>query len=301
MKVQSLSIVVPNKTCANKCPFCVSRMVNSDIYPNKIDINDPHYDINVSEYLKRLRYVANLGCGTIMLTGTSEPQQNKQFLATFALMHKQIGSPFANIEMQTTGLFLNNNRDYVRFLRNFVGVNTIALSVNSLNDNINNKILGHSSSINDVKLVQLCDILKEYDFNIRICINLTSELNFISTMDVEDAKQKFISYCKQSLNANQITFRKLYASSSITAQSKWIERNSFSKDADLCLRSLLNLYPTIGKTLYGAYIKDCDGLSVIYDDDCMGKNPTKDTLKYLILRPNCKLYSSWDTKASLVF
>ena len=107
MKIQSLSVVVPNRMCLNNCPFCVSRMVNSDIYPNKMDINDPHYDINVREYLKRLKYVANLGCNTVMLTGTSEPQQNKQFLATFALLHQQLGSPFTNIEMQTTGLLLN--------------------------------------------------------------------------------------------------------------------------------------------------------------------------------------------------
>ena len=134
MQVQSLSIVVPNKGCINKCPFCVSRMVNSNSYPNLMDINHPHYDINVREYLKRLRFVADNGCQTLMLTGTSEPQQNKQFLATFALLHQQIGAPFTNIEMQTTGMGLDNNRDYLRFLRNFVGVNTVALSVNAMED-----------------------------------------------------------------------------------------------------------------------------------------------------------------------
>ena len=41
MKIQSLSVVVPNKECMNKCPFCVARMVNSNIYENH-----PHYDIN---------------------------------------------------------------------------------------------------------------------------------------------------------------------------------------------------------------------------------------------------------------
>ena len=42
MQIQSLSVVVPNKGCVNKCPFCVSRMVNSDTYLNLMDINDPH-------------------------------------------------------------------------------------------------------------------------------------------------------------------------------------------------------------------------------------------------------------------
>lgn len=301
MEIQSLSIVVPNKMCANKCPFCVARMVNSNVYPNKMDINDPHYDINVNEYLKRLEYVAKLGCQTIMLTGTSEPQQNKQFLSTFTLLHKQLGNSFSNIEMQTTGLFLNDNRNYVRFLRNFVGVNTIALSVNSLNDDLNNQILGHGKFVNDIKLVQLCDLLKEYDFNIRICINLSSQFNFIETFEENEVKEKLFCYCKRTLNADQLTFRKLYASNADTPQSKWILDNAFSENSNLKLKSVLESYPVIGKTPYGMAIRDCEGLSVIYDDDCMGKNPTEDTLKYLILRPNCKLYSSWDTKASLVF
>lgn len=67
------------------------------------------------------------------------------------------------------------------------------------------------------------------------------------------------------------------------------------------LKSALDMYPVIGKTLYGMNIRDCEGISVIYDDNCMGKKPFNDVHKYYILRPNCKLYSSWDTAASLVF
>jgi len=299
-KIQSLSIVVPNKACANNCPFCVSRMVNSDVYPNKMDINNSHYDINVKEYLTRLEHVAKLGCQTVMLTGTSEPQQNKQFLATFALLHKQIGSPFTNIEMQTTGLFLNDNRDYVRFLRNFVGVNTIALSVNSLDDDKNNTVLGHGNAVKDVKLHKLCALLKEYDFNIRICINLSKEFNCFDKCNDDEMKQLF-DYMKTYLYADQLTFRKLYASDASTSQSKWISENLFSETANMKLKSTLESYPVIGKTLYGMSIRDCEGVSVIYDDDCMGKKPFTDVHKYYILRPNCKLYSSWDTTASLVF
>lgn len=49
------------------------------------------------------------------------------------------------------------------------------------------------------------------------------------------------------------------------------------------------------------------GLSVVLDDDCMGKRDctadgnTEENYKYLILRPDCKLYSAWDDPASLIF
>lgn len=281
-------------------------MVNSNTYPNLMDINDPKYDINVREYLKRMRFVSDNGCQTIMLTGTAEPQQNKQFLATFALLHQQIGSPFTNIEMQTTGVGLDHNRDYIRFLRNFVGVNTVALSINSLDDEENCRVLGQKLIVTPgddyspsdisvpLELGKLCDVLRDYDFNIRCCFNLTDKFNDVTVQDVmECAKKKF--------HANQITFRKLYTSNDTTEQGQWIKEHQISLTFTHNLKEFLESKPKLGTTAYGATCYDVDGMSVIYDTDCMGKNPETDVKKYLILRPDCKLYSQWDSKASLVF
>ena len=304
MQIQSLSVVVPNKECVNKCPFCVSRMVNSNTYPNLMDINDTHYDINVREYLKRLRYVADSGCQTLMLTGTSEPQQNKQFLATFALLHQQIGSPFTNIEMQTTGVMLDGNPDYLRFLRNFVGVNTVALSVNALSDDMNRAILGMKF---DLEIPRLCRQLEEYDFNIRICCNLTGQF------DLDDNPwENIFAYLKEKCFADQVTFRKMYCNETPSEQGRWLSQNEFPKEREASLVRYLDGDPDpfeddnlgqsrIGQTMYRATIYDCGGVSVIYDRDCMGKNPQCGVKKYLILRPNCHLYSQWDSPASIVF
>lgn len=296
MKIQSLSIVVPSNGCINKCPFCVSRMVGSNGYENLMDINHPHYDINVREYLKRMRFVADNGCQTLMLTGTAEPQQNKQFLATFALLHQQIGSPFTNIEMQTTGMTLDKNRDYLRFLRNFIGVNTIALSINAHDDISNSKMLGHEvvDFINPpLRVTILSDLLKEYDFNIRCCYNLSDAFDGLD----------FYRICEGGirLGANQITFRRLYSTQDETPQAKWIREHQPSEELMQNIKLRLASLPVCGKTLYGSPCYDYNGVSIVFDDDCMGKNPDSDVKKYLILRPNCKLYSQWDSKASLVF
>ena len=48
-------------------------------------------------------------------------------------------------------------------------------------------------------------------------------------------------------------------------------------------------------------IYDIEEMSMVVDDDCMSENVDKDTYKYLVLRENCKLYSHWETKASLIF
>jgi len=266
-------------------------MVNSNIYPNLLDLSHPTYDYNIKEYMRRLKYVADAGCQTLMLTGTSEPQQNKQFLNTFALIHRLIGKPFTNIEMQTTGVLLDKNPDYLRFLKNFVGINTIAISLNSVSEEMNNKLLG-----NYINVKKLCQDLKSYGFNIRICCNLSK----LFDLDCNPWENIF-KHFKDELHADQVTLRTLYASEKETEQSAWISENFFDAEQQLRLVSYMKHQPTIGRTMYGAVKYSIMEMSVICDTDCMGKNAMNNTLKYLILRPNCHLYSQWDSPASLVF
>lgn len=68
MRIQSLSIVVPNKRCVNSCDFCVSRMHGED-YPNMLDENLPFYDLYKRDYVRRLEFARDNGCNTVMLTG----------------------------------------------------------------------------------------------------------------------------------------------------------------------------------------------------------------------------------------
>lgn len=84
MKAQSLSVVVPNKNCVNHCAFCVSRMSHED-HKNQMDDNLPFFDLYLKDYLKRLDFAQRNGCNTVMLTGNSEPQQNRKFLTYFGL------------------------------------------------------------------------------------------------------------------------------------------------------------------------------------------------------------------------
>ena len=58
----------------------------------------------------------------------------------------------------------------------------------------------------------------------------------------------------------------------------------------------------LGVLPYGATKYSIMGMTVVIDMDCMSKEEqTRERYKYLILQPNCKLYSRWDDKASLIF
>lgn len=293
MKIQSLSIVVPNTKCINNCAFCVGKM-HCNAYVNQMDDNLPFFDLYLKDYLKRLEFARDNGCNTVMLTGNSEPQQNRKFLTYFGMFMQMMQHPFRWIEMQTTGVMLDQN--YLRFLRNHVGVNLISLSVSSLNDQMNRAIIGAKRSLMP-DLDWLCREIKRYDFSLRLSLNLTSEFNQYDILP-----QNLFEKCK-ALGADQVTLRVLYSSGTDTPQDNWIAQNAMSQCGT---NKLLDYVRENGRVLgvlpHGAIKYSLKGMCVVIDADCMDKaDKTGEDYKYLILQPDCKLYSSWDDPASLIF
>lgn len=289
MNVQSLSVVVPNNNCINNCKFCVSHM-HPENYKNQMDDNLPFFDLYLKDYLKRLDFAQRNGCNTVMLTGNSEPQQNRKFLTYFGLFMQLMKNPFDWIEMQTTGALLDNN--YLRFLRNHVGVNIISLSVSSFDQFQNQEIIDCPVQID---LKELCRNIKKYDFTLRLSLNLSDAFNDYSP-------EELFSTCYEEFLADQVTLRVLYSNSNDTPQSKWVSQHVMNLDKINEINSFIKTYGTVlGKLPYGATKYSYNDMSIVLDDDCMGKRNDNDAYKYLILRPDCKLYSSWDNKASLIF
>lgn len=296
MKAQSLSIVVPNQRCINDCAFCVSKM-SANTYKNQMDDNLPFFDLYVKDYLKRLEFAQRNGCNTIMLTGDSEPQQNRKFLTYFGLFMQMMRNPFDWIEMQTTGALLDQN--YLRFLRNHVGVNVISLSVSSFDNEKNMEIIGCPDGV-EINLSELCKEIKRYDFTLRLSLNLSSAFNIYSP-------KRLFEKCKV-LGADQVTLRVLYADSDETDQGRWVKEHAMSPQrVQQIAEYVMENGKPLGRLPYGALKMSLHGLSVVLDDDCMGKRDCTKTgdieenYKYLILRPDCKLYSAWDDPASLIF
>lgn len=288
MVIQSLSVVVPTKHCINNCKFCVAHM-HDEPYKNQLDCNLPFYDLYQRDYLKRLEFARDNGCNTVMLTGNGEPQQNRPFLETFGTLNNQLDKPFRWIEMQTTGTLLNDG--YLRFLRNHVGVSTISLSLNSF-DNAENAAVCEMKSPVDIHW--LCSEIKRYDFNLRLSINLTKSFETMTPADIIDKARNYFG-------ADQITFRVLYTSGNDTDQDAWIAQNGAGAEYIQRVRSFIRMYgKPLGELEFGGTKYSLGGMSTVLDDDCMAKAPKRE-YKYLILRPNCKLYSQWDDPASLIF
>lgn len=288
MKIQSLSVVVPTKKCINNCKFCVAHM-REEPYVDQLGENRRFFDLYQRDFIKRLEFARDNGCNTVMLTGNGEPQQNLPFLETFGTLNAKLAKPFRKIEMQTTGTLMDG--EILRPLRNHVGITTISLSISSFDNALNAE---NSRMKNSVDIKWLCGEIKRYDFNLRLSINMTREFESYRPDEI-------MAYAHDVLRADQVTFRVLYTSGENTEQDRWIEQNgasdSFIKDIkDYVVK---NGRP-LGKMEYGGTKYSLHGMSTVVDDDCMAQE-VKEEYKYLILRPNCKLYSKWDDQASLIF
>ena len=292
MNILSLSIVVPNRQCINNCRFCVSRMHCEQI-PHLIDITKSDFEIHQRDYLERMAFARDNGCNTVMLTGTSEPQQNRQFLQFFSEMNKRLVKPFRWIEMQTTGVLLDDA--YLKFLRGCVGISTISVSITSFEDDVNRDYTRMPASC-AVELKSLCRSIKEHGFNLRLSVNLTDWFN-----QYEGNPNKFFSDAKEYFNPDQITLRVLYSSSDESEQAKWVREHACNEKvvSSLVEEVRKNASP-LERLPYGRIKYSFHGMSLVIDDDCMSKTSIED-YKYLILQPNCRLYSRWDDAASLIF
>ena len=291
MKIQSLSVCVP-AGCLNKCKFCVAHM-HKDEYTNQIEDNRRFYDLYRNDYLKRMQFARDNGCNTVILTGDGEPLLNRSFLKDFGLMNKELDSPFRWIELQTSGTLLDD--EYLRFLRNHVGVNTISLSLSSIFDSKKNAEYNGTKKGYEVDIDHLCSEIKRYDFNLGLSLNLT---------DVYDGDFDSISRIfarAKDLGADQITFRVLYMSDHKTEENDWIAKHSASPQFVANIRDyIINFGKPLEILPFGARRYSVHGISTVLDDDCMSQE-VKDAVKYLILRPNAKLYSRWEDRGSLIF
>jgi len=288
MNIQSLSIMVPcGGHCMNNCKFCVSRMrADEHIFGKEIvsATNIPQ------SYIERIKYVRDAGCDNMIITGTTEPQQNMPFIDKLLFINWQLPKPFYNIAIQTTGANMVE-----RDIENLSawGISTLALSVASFNMERNWDIIQTPEAARKLSIEQLIGIAKANNMNVRVCLNLTDEFNPYSP--------KYIFQWANERNVDQLTFRKIYRSGMNTEQDKWIIQHSYSNESYTKIIKFIKEMGTPIRILpFGATLYDCMDIGVVVDEDCMGKKNLNE-MRYAILRPNNHLYSSWDLKGSLIY
>ena len=150
--------------------------------------------------------------------------------------------------------------------------------------------------------------------NLRLCINVTDYVtpygfdvyDKIDTANYDGDKGlatvcTILDGCAQ-LGANQVTFRKMWSAPG-TPEDQWIKEHT--KIAETILGSVETAVKLNGSLInilpYGAARYDYQGFSIVIDTDSMGKDKDNAATKYYIIREDGKMYSSWDSPASIIF
>ena len=286
MNIQSLSIVVPcGDYCYNNCRFCVSQMHHENYGAQIIS------STNIPEsYMQRVQWCRDEGCNSLILTGTTEPQQNLSFIYNFLDCNSVLRTPFYNISIQTAGTNLHPTEIEKMASR---GINTFALSLSSFDDEHNWDVIQTPKQLRTMTTSQLIKAAQNAGMNVRICLNLTTEIKYHSIEEVFAWANHY--------NIDQLTFRKIYTSEKNTNKDIWIQTHKFS-DEDF--KDIITYVKHIGKPVrrlpFGAMQYDVNGISTVIDDDCMAQRNIEE-MRYAILRPNNHLYSSWNLRGSLIF
>lgn len=321
MNIQSLSIVVP-AGCPNRCRFCVSKL-HEDAHQNQMEKNRRFRDLYDRDFGDRMAFARDNGCNTLMFTGDGEPLMNPDFIERVANINSLLDHPFRWLELQTSGLTLDDEK--LRWLRNKIKVSTISLSLSALESEANAEYNQTPEKLK-VKIEELCAEIKRYDFNLRLSLNLTQwfdrcaeEYGWVKLYQGEGELPESNSWTKalpsrllvemsnpifqraKKLGADQITFRVLYESQDPASPiNKWIEENRASYTLVEALKKRVEEGRCLEKLPFGAYRYSVDGMSCVLDQDCMSTEG-KEAIKYLILRPDCKLYTKWDDDGSILF
>lgn len=200
-----------------------------------------------------------------------------------------MATPFKSIEMQTTGVMLDS--ETLIHLRE-IGVTTMSFSISNIFSNERNlDIIGCKDKLK-FNVFEVIKLVKKYDFNLRLSLNLVNDYDNYTVEQVIDR-------CNE-LGADQVTFRKLYKSDLNNEIDQWIEENASEKFYDDLVEYVKKNGKFLGVLPFVPSIYDIKEMSMVIDDDCMSEQ-SKDIYKYLVLRENCKLYTRWETKSSLVF
>jgi hypothetical protein len=247
-----------------------------------------YYDLYKKDYINRLKFSRDNGCNTVMLTGDCEPLQNRSFLRTFSDYNQFLENPFKVVEIQTVGNLLD--RDTLYWLRHNIGVTTISLSISNIwNYDYNTVIIG----CDPFSLKHLTEDIKKYGFNLRLSLNMLNVM-----LPVGRTAHDLFREAKKH-EADQVTLRKMYGNT-LTEEGKWTIANKLSDEKWNQVNNFVNTMPVIDKLEFGREKRVVDNMSIVVDNDCMSQK-IEEVAKYLILRPNAKLYSRWDTKGSLIF
>jgi len=280
MKAQSLAICVLNKGCNKNCPYCISKLTGYDI---------ANADLIERNTNKVVKLATTASVSSVILTGKGEPLLNIDAIDYFG--DKFVDFP---IEVQTNGALLLQNKRLIKTLYN-CNVNVVAFSFDN--------IAQFEQFTEIIEGIQILGMVARVTFNVTDGY-MSPEV--ATKIDLSD----FITQCKQ-VGVSQLSFRNITiphnfnsvcATTEAWAAYSWIMGNTQKSFYYSLVHQLTALDANLIRSLaFGAKVYDVDGIAVTYFDYCLQDNHKEEDIRSLIFGEDGHCYSTWNSKASILF
>jgi uncharacterized Fe-S cluster-containing radical SAM superfamily protein len=272
--IGSLQITIP-AGCMNHCGFCVYRQ-HATKFKTLWMTDHQRWS---GEVERRLRY-ASERVSTVMITSHGEPTLNMKYIHDVIDLLNTVTPQLTHIELQTSGVGLT--RESLADLYN-LGIRVISLSLPALEINATLKIMNAPPQYNYNPLA-LTELIRSMGFMLRLSIAMTTWFDSFSL----DA---ILEQLEQVWKPDQVSFKKLYGAGDLASKRYDEYMEAFRINPAYRKLELLPI---------GVWKYDARGMGVVWNDDCMISHEQEQP-RYLILQPDGRLYTRWDTKASVIF
>jgi len=277
MKAEILTICVPNNGCDQNCPFCISKMT-PEVEPN---FGRMYRNIEKVKTLARAAHVSH-----VLFTSKGEPTMNEDL---YRLSQEFEDFP---MELQTNGYLFQQpkGRNNIEKLYAF-GFDTIAVSINSLK-----QLESFADSFDECYKKSL---------HIRLTINLLPHLVHEVLVD---GIAGIISYAHKH-NISQVTFRKIMVAENCTNRTaQYIHEKVYPFYATSQYQEFQHQYQSIieqarlVRTLaWDNAIYDYKGIGFLHSDYCIQERSNNEDVRSLIFNQDGHVYTSWNSKATILF
>jgi uncharacterized Fe-S cluster-containing radical SAM superfamily protein len=271
--IGSLQITVP-AGCMNNCGFCVYKLHATKFKTEwKSDHERWYWDVE-----RRLRYAADR-VEAVMITSHGEPTLNMTYIMDILNILRMVTPWLSHIEIQTSGVGLTEEKLDLLYE---LGVRVISLSIPALDKSKILEIMRVPEKY-DYDPLALSELIRSKGLTLRLSIAMT---DWFDRFTLDEIMNELESHWKP----DQVSFKKLIGADDM-ASKRYTEFLEEFKSRNYNRLELLPL---------GVWKYEAHGIAIVWNDDCM-VSEAQQSPRYLILQPDGKLYTRWDTKASLIF
>lgn len=302
MRIQTMSIVVGEKVCNAKCPFCISDCTPEMGLVPSIDINWRNFDIAC-----QLAEIS--GVTTCLLTGKGEPTLYHNSITTYLEKLQKYKIPFKELQtngimiykglktlkckQQNDGKWITTDVDALKYWYD-LGLTTICLSMVSQDSDINKKIYQPNLNNGFMSVPFVVGEIKDRGLMVRLSCMLLN--NYI---DSPSKLENLIVFCKE-MGVRQLTIRPITSPSNINNEkTKWIIEHTLSRNQIDNIQNYLKTNGTpILELAHGATVYDVGGQNVCWST-CLTTNKNAEDIRQIIYFPDGTISHSWQYSGAI--